>query len=78
MLKLHIYLFIHKKLKLKCHKKHYKVYNSHLTYIGIFQSKPLQCPHKSTTLYYFERTYIKICYSELKNIKNTDSDIMLI
>ena len=27
------HLFIHKKLK--CHKKHYKVYNTNLTYIGI-------------------------------------------
>ena len=33
--------------------------------------------HKSTTL--FERTYIKICYSELKIIKNThiDSDMLI-
>ena len=37
MLKLHICLFIHKKLKLKCHKKHYKVYNTQLTYIDIFK-----------------------------------------
>ena len=25
-------------------KKHYKVYNTNLSYIGIFKSKPLQCP----------------------------------
>ena len=45
MLKLHIYLFKHKKLKLKFYIKALQiVYNIDLSYIGIFQSKPLHCP----------------------------------
>ena len=37
----HLFI-IHKKLK--CYKKALQSVQTHLTYIGIFQSKPLQCP----------------------------------